>query len=530
MPQSFNCPNCGGPLDYPGGGALTIRCPFCNTSVIVPEELREGAPAVRASAESQAQALAEITRLIRRGRRVEAINLFRETFNTGLKEAQDAVDDLEAGRRVQIGSVTVQTSSRIDVDAPGVPPQQAANIKEIVRLIQGGNKIEAVKLYRETFGGGLKEAKDAVDRLEAGQSVQQSSFTVRPPSIAEAYTPTIQSEQSSRWLGGCVALTALVGLIAGLVVAAGLPILQAIDPSLLTRLQSVGQTAWPPLTAAPLPVIEAKPTATPPFAEAVLTFGEEGTGPGFFTDARHVAVDKDGNIYVGEYGTDRIQVFDPTGKFISQWIAGDGKSPLRGIAVDRKGIFYAVVKGEINRFEAATGKPLGKIPYAPGWGFDDVAATADGGLVAAWYKNRDDIVRLDPQGQVQFVIEKAISGVTDSAELDTRVAVDGLGNIYALGQFNEAVFVFSPAGKYLNKFGGQGDAPGQFTAPTAIAVDGRGRVYVSDFKGIQVFDSAGRYINVIDAPGFAYGMRFDDQGNLFVTNGKQIIKFALNGP
>ena len=37
--QEFNCPNCGAPLDYPGTGA-TMRCPYCDTSVMVPAELR----------------------------------------------------------------------------------------------------------------------------------------------------------------------------------------------------------------------------------------------------------------------------------------------------------------------------------------------------------------------------------------------------------------------------------------------------------------------------------------------------------
>jgi large subunit ribosomal protein L7/L12 len=34
-----------------------------------------------------------------------------------------------------------------------------------VQLVQNGNKIEAIKLYHERTGLGLKEAKDAVDRL-----------------------------------------------------------------------------------------------------------------------------------------------------------------------------------------------------------------------------------------------------------------------------------------------------------------------------------------------------------------------------
>ncbi len=59
--------------------------------------------------------------------------------------------------------------------------------------------------------------------------------------------------------------------------------------------------------------------------------------------------------------------------------------------------------------------------------------------MAAWYKNRDDIVRFNAQGQVVRTIRAAISSVTEESELDTHVAVDGLGNIYALGTFSNAV-------------------------------------------------------------------------------------------
>ena len=39
MPSSFNCPNCSAPLDY-AGDAVAIRCPYCNSSVILPEAVR----------------------------------------------------------------------------------------------------------------------------------------------------------------------------------------------------------------------------------------------------------------------------------------------------------------------------------------------------------------------------------------------------------------------------------------------------------------------------------------------------------
>jgi ribosomal protein L7/L12 len=38
---------------------------------------------------------------------------------------------------------------------------------EIAEAIRSGRKIEAIKLYREAHGVGLKEAKDAVDAYEA---------------------------------------------------------------------------------------------------------------------------------------------------------------------------------------------------------------------------------------------------------------------------------------------------------------------------------------------------------------------------
>lgn len=37
----------------------------------------------------------------------------------------------------------------------------------LTELIQSGDKIQAIKLYRELTGVGLAEAKDAVERLES---------------------------------------------------------------------------------------------------------------------------------------------------------------------------------------------------------------------------------------------------------------------------------------------------------------------------------------------------------------------------
>lgn len=40
MLDTFSCPNCGAPLDNHGSDSM-VRCPYCNTSVVVPKSLRE---------------------------------------------------------------------------------------------------------------------------------------------------------------------------------------------------------------------------------------------------------------------------------------------------------------------------------------------------------------------------------------------------------------------------------------------------------------------------------------------------------
>src|SRR5688572_18177118 len=63
---------------------------------------------------------------------------------------------------------------------------KALKIAEINQLIHDGKKIDAVKLFRETFGVGLTEAVDAVERMERGESVDISGMQVRSTRVANA--------------------------------------------------------------------------------------------------------------------------------------------------------------------------------------------------------------------------------------------------------------------------------------------------------------------------------------------------------
>jgi LSD1 subclass zinc finger protein len=399
---------------------------------------------------------------------------------------------------------------------------QMRNLKQMGQLIREGNKIQAIKLYRETFGVGLAEAKDAVEKLSSGHPVEVArAYEVAGQHYQAAQQPFgTYPQPTGSSMKGCspsviiavVILTALVVVGASLVVYMGMgrtypPAITSTDKPGTTRTKDPGADY------------------STGFARPVLKFGTEGIGPGQFKDVRTVAVDGEGHIYAADYTGGRVQVFDADGKFLTQWMV-DPKMPLLKLAADRKGTVYIVQSGDINRYEGMSGTPLGKVAVG-GRGFDDVITTADGGLVAV--QDSEDLVRINSSGEVVSVIKDSVSGQSGDSELDAKVAADGLGNLYSMGRFNDAVFKYSPSGKFITRMGGEGNEPGLFRALGAIAVDGQGRVYVTDIKGIQVFDSNGRYIDVFKPEkGGAFGLVFNDKNELFVAARTQIIKYRLN--
>jgi ribosomal protein L7/L12 len=101
----------------------------------------------------------EIRQLLASGNKIAAIKRYREATGAGLAEAKVAVESLEAG-----GSFSERGRS-----------DNSDLTDQIVDLPGRGEKIEAVKLYREQTGGGLKEAKEAVGRIGEQNGIQSSS-------------------------------------------------------------------------------------------------------------------------------------------------------------------------------------------------------------------------------------------------------------------------------------------------------------------------------------------------------------------
>ncbi len=266
----------------------------------------------------------------------------------------------------------------------------------------------------------------------------------------------------------------------------------------------------------------------PPGPE-LLTIGGEGTGPGLFTDARSMGMDEAGRIYVAEYDGGRVQVFDRLGVFQTQWFA-DGEAPLRAIAVRRDGAVYTGQDGGIVLRDGQSGEPLSRLAYLQGSIFNDVALLPDGRLLTAWYRNRDDVALLEPGGKAVVTIEGVVSRQTGEPELNLRVASDGQTGLWVLGEFSSAVFHFDGEGRFLNRFGSAGDEPGQLSSPQSIAVDGKGRIYVGDFSGVQVFGEDGRLIGRVEVEGPCYGLFIDPGGRLWVANGTTVRQYEVTLP
>src|SRR5579859_4805950 len=75
------------------------------------------------------------------------------------------------GRVRQLEAAMQALLFRLDIDPAEVMPQEKqpemrGMTDEIQAELQAGNKIMAIKLYRERYNVGLKEAKDAIDAME----------------------------------------------------------------------------------------------------------------------------------------------------------------------------------------------------------------------------------------------------------------------------------------------------------------------------------------------------------------------------
>jgi len=468
MSEVFSCPNCTANLEYDGGDHLTVQCPYCGSSVIVPEKLRP--------------------------------QVHRQSFAPLLAQGQ--------------------------------------HLQRIIALINDEKKIEAIKLYRETYGVGLKEAKEAVERLSVGRRVGTAGVQVN--------VSTAQPPRRSR--AGCTIVMLLLILLVVLGFGFGLPqfgglaglqaLLTGQEPGANDRSEAQGGDAELPAVIATAisgaagqdePEVEtASPVAT------LFVIGERGISPGQFNDARALAIGGDDTIYVADRDSGRLQLFDREGNYQTTW-EWDGDSFTDDLEIDREhGVLLAQQSSDIFRYDLADGVLQDQLVYTGEFSvsYSNLALTVQGDILAL---NRisNSIIQFDRDGNVVRTIP--LETVPDAISLG-NLTVDGLGNIYAigvvedlLGDRQDVIIKYNNEGAYLSQFGNSSSADLFLGTLSAIAVDGQGRIYVADFQGIQVFDGNGRLLHLIELDGVARDMAFNNAGELVaITSQEKLYAFDVS--
>ena len=186
---------------------------------------------------------------------------------------------------------------------------------------------------------------------------------------------------------------------------------------------------------------------------------------------------------------------------------------------------------------------------------NDNLCVADPGIGAVWFFDMERArvqrwqkigavsfsapVALAKAGDVMFVADsglgqvlafntkgKLLFQITDAVERPTGLAIykDAL---FVVDSQAHCVFVFDLQGRLLRQFGSRGTAPGEFNAPTHIAIDEQGRIYVADSLNfrVQVFNETGGYEGVIGSMGDSSGhfsrpkgVAIDQSGHVYVVD------------
>jgi ribosomal protein L7/L12 len=115
---------------------------------------------------------------------INAIKVYREATGASLAEAKNAIEEMARDE------FSKPQSGARDYDNPILESR-------IKSLLSKRKKIEAVKIFREEYGIGLKEAKDHVDRIEATMHHEGSSMRI-PYESAISADPFAGDDDGSR--------------------------------------------------------------------------------------------------------------------------------------------------------------------------------------------------------------------------------------------------------------------------------------------------------------------------------------------
>src|SRR5262245_21267233 len=202
---------------------------------------------------------------------------------------------------------------------------------------------------------------------------------------------------------------------------------------------------------------------------------------------------------------------------LTSWVAADGKGTV--IVLVRKAPYFRVFTTD------------GK--FVRSWGDDGLFVEAHSaqfdrdGFIWATDPNDHVVHKFSSDGKLLMTLGmKGVAG--DNASRDTfnrpnAVSIASNGDVFVSdGYVNSRVVQFSKDGKFIKIIGGvNGNGPGQLQLPHGVAIDSKGRLFVSDSdnKRISIFDKDGKYIESWAAP---------CRGNIVITSDDTVYVSDVN--
>ncbi|MEP6871360.1 MAG: flippase activity-associated protein Agl23 [Anaerolineaceae bacterium] len=185
------------------------------------------------------------------------------------------------------------------------------------------------------------------------------------------------------------------------------------------------------------------------------TFGGVGTQPGQFFQPTDVETDAQGNLYVIDSKTKKLQKFDPNG------------------------ILIASVDVRANPSDSADSSEPWGLAVQPGTGRVVVADTF-GWKVRVFDK--------DLKPALSFGNAPDTSKTPGPFDLfgPRDAIIDASGNIWVTDTGNDRIQVYTPEGQFLKTVGSSGSGPSQFDEPVGISQGPDGAIFVADMFNRRV--------------------------------------------
>jgi DNA-binding beta-propeller fold protein YncE len=210
----------------------------------------------------------------------------------------------------------------------------------------------------------------------------------------------------------------------------------------------------------------------------------------------YVAVNPvNGDVYVSDRPAATIYIYSADGSYLRALDPGPdlkGWEPL-GMGFDTKGDLFVTSVGApfqaVHEF-GPDGTFIRTYGTAGEFNFPNGVAVDTNGNVYVADSNDGQLVVFDRDGNKLGLIRRGV-GVGDLG-LPRGTAIDDSGRIYVadVSQQGVAVYHALAAGesqpKFIGRFGEEGSGDGAFRLPNAVAVDGRSRAYVADWRNNRI--------------------------------------------